>query len=81
MTLCSGALDGPQIMMLSGIGTADQLSRFNVPVIRENPEVGENVKDHDFLTMEFQRAEHISELPTFYGDLEVTRSLGPTRSA
>ena len=44
--LCAGTLQSPQILQLSGIGPADLLSRHNIDVAVDAPEVGENVQDH-----------------------------------
>ncbi|HEY2110656.1 MAG TPA: GMC oxidoreductase, partial [Dongiaceae bacterium] len=41
-----GAINSPQILMLSGIGPADHLRQFDVPVIHDLPGVGQNLQDH-----------------------------------
>ncbi|KAG2122357.1 hypothetical protein DEU56DRAFT_832517 [Suillus clintonianus] len=41
-----GAIHSPHILMLSGIGPADQLSRHNIPVVLHAPGVGANLLDH-----------------------------------
>lgn len=38
--LCAGAIDSPRLLMLSGIGSADQLRSFGIPVILDLPDVG-----------------------------------------
>nr|NVI72453.1 putative glucose dehydrogenase [Cucujiformia] len=43
--LSAGAINSPQILMLSGIGPRHQLDKFNIPVLR-NLSVGENLQDH-----------------------------------
>ncbi|CAH1113137.1 unnamed protein product [Psylliodes chrysocephalus] len=44
--LCSaGALNSPQVLMLSGIGPRDQLEPLDIPVIKELP-VGKKMYDH-----------------------------------
>ncbi|MEI5677161.1 GMC family oxidoreductase [Mesorhizobium sp. CGMCC 1.15528] len=42
----SGGIGSPKVLLLSGIGPAEQLSRFGIPVIRDLPGVGENFQDH-----------------------------------
>jgi choline dehydrogenase-like flavoprotein len=44
--LSGGAINSPQLLMLSGIGAADELSRAGVSVKWEMPGVGKNLQDH-----------------------------------
>jgi len=44
--LCGGAVNTPQLLMLSGIGDAETLSRFNIPLIANLGGVGKNLQDH-----------------------------------
>nr|NVI72424.1 putative glucose dehydrogenase [Cucujiformia] len=43
--LSAGAINSPQILMLSGIGPKHQLDKFNIPTLK-NLLVGENLQDH-----------------------------------
>nr|NVI72543.1 putative glucose dehydrogenase [Cucujiformia] len=43
--LSAGAINSPQILMLSGVGPKEQLQKFGIPVLRDLP-VGENLQDH-----------------------------------
>ena len=44
--LSGGPINTPQLLMLSGIGPADQLREFGIEVIHDLPGVGENLQDH-----------------------------------
>ena len=44
--LCAGALQSPQILMLSGIGPQAHLAQHGIPVLHDLPGVGENLHDH-----------------------------------
>ena len=44
--LCAGSIASPQILQLSGIGSSAHLQSIGVPVVRELPGVGENLRDH-----------------------------------
>jgi choline dehydrogenase len=44
--LCAGAIGSPQILELSGIGSAQRLQAVGVPVVKDLPGVGENLQDH-----------------------------------
>lgn len=47
--LCGGAINSPQVLLLSGVGPADQLTQFDIPVVADLPGVGENLQDHPLL--------------------------------
>jgi choline dehydrogenase len=47
--LSAGAFNSPQLLMLSGIGAADELKRYQIPVKKDLPGVGKNLQDHLFL--------------------------------
>ena len=44
--LCAGALMSPHLLMLSGVGPADQLATFGISVQADLPGVGQNLQDH-----------------------------------
>jgi choline dehydrogenase len=44
--VCGGAVNTPQALMLSGLGDADYLRRFELPVVANLPGVGQNLQDH-----------------------------------
>src|SRR5213083_2070092 len=44
--LCAGALQSPQILMLSGIGPAAHLRAHGIDVVHDLPGVGQNLHDH-----------------------------------
>ena len=44
--LCGGAINTPQLLMLSGIGPADHLREHGILVAQDLPGVGEHLQDH-----------------------------------
>lgn len=44
--LSAGAFQSPQILMLSGIGSAEELKQFGIDCLHELPGVGKNLQDH-----------------------------------
>ena len=44
--LAGGAINSPQLLMLSGIGPAEHLRRVGVPVAHDLPGVGRDLQDH-----------------------------------
>jgi choline dehydrogenase len=53
VVLCGGAVHSPQLLMLSGIGPADELKRHGLPVVADRPEVGTNLQDHPAIGVGF----------------------------
>jgi choline dehydrogenase len=44
--LSAGAVNSPQLLMLSGVGPAAHLDEHDIPVVRDLPGVGRNLQDH-----------------------------------
>lgn len=44
--LSAGALQSPQILMLSGLGPGAELSRHGIDIVKDIPGVGKNLQDH-----------------------------------
>jgi choline dehydrogenase len=44
--VAGGAINSPQILMLSGIGNADALQKLGIAPVADVPGVGENLQDH-----------------------------------
>ena len=61
--LSAGAIGSPQLLLLSGIGPADELRAAGVQARHELPGVGRNLQDHPFVTMLWEVSDH----DTMYG--------------
>ena len=48
--VCCGAIRTPQLLMLSGIGPADELKKHDIQQLVASPEVGRNLSDHGAIT-------------------------------
>jgi choline dehydrogenase len=44
--LSAGAIGSPQLLMLSGVGPADELAKHNIKINLDLPGVGKNLQDH-----------------------------------
>ncbi|KAJ4258273.1 hypothetical protein NW762_008422 [Fusarium torreyae] len=64
--LSAGSLDTPKILMHSGIGPSDQLSKFGIQQLLDNPNVGQNYKDHYHAALKYARAEHTDTVTAFF---------------
>ncbi|MER8186087.1 choline dehydrogenase [Kitasatospora sp. NPDC094015] len=46
VVLCGGAINSPQLLQLSGIGNADELTALGIAPVHHLPGVGEHLQDH-----------------------------------
>ncbi len=73
--LASGAFGSPQLLLLSGIGPADELRALGIPVIQHLPGVGKNLQDHIDYVQAWRRAQRCQDLrPVAPGRGQVRRS-------
>lgn len=49
VVVCGGAYESPKLLMLSGIGPAQTLRTYGIPVLADLPGVGQNLQDHMIL--------------------------------
>lgn len=61
--LSGGAIASPQILQRSGVGPADLLRSFDIPVVHHLPGVGANLQDHLELYMQFECKQPVSLAP------------------
>jgi len=57
VVLCAGAVGSPHLLLLSGVGPADELSALGIEPAVHAPEVGHNLQDHPLLAGIRYRAE------------------------
>ncbi len=58
--LSAGAIGSPQILLLSGIGPADELKAIGVPLAHHLPGVGKNLHDHLELDLQWECTRPVS---------------------
>jgi choline dehydrogenase len=46
IVLSAGALQSPQLLMVSGVGPAATLKAHDIPIVADRPGVGQNMQDH-----------------------------------
>jgi choline dehydrogenase len=61
--LSAGAINSPQLLLLSGVGPAEELRAAGVQVRHELPGVGRNLQDHPFVTIMWE----VTDQRTLYG--------------
>lgn len=83
--LAAGALQSPQILELSGIGGRALLEKHGIPVVINNPNVGENLQDHAMVCQSFESNDDIPtgdvvrdpNVVNAFAELHRTSSAGP----
>ena len=60
--VAAGAINSPQLLLLSGIGPAEDLRRHGIEVVCDLPGVGENLQDHQDVMLCYSSRSH-----TLYG--------------
>ncbi|KID81218.1 glucose-methanol-choline (gmc) oxidoreductase [Metarhizium guizhouense ARSEF 977] len=58
--LSAGAFNSPKILELSGIGSRTLLDEHRIPVVVDNPNVGENLQDHVLAGISFEVQDFIN---------------------
>lgn len=62
--LSGGAINSPQILQLSGIGPGALLQSLGIPVLRDNPNVGDHLSDHQGINYTWRM-----KVPTYNDEL------------
>ena len=58
--LCGGAINSPQLLMLSGIGAGTHLQEMGIDMVMELSGVGQNLQDHVAATMTWECSKPVS---------------------
>jgi choline dehydrogenase len=62
--LAGGAFNSPQLLLLSGIGPAQEIDALGIPVIADRPGVGRNLQDHLEVYVQYQSRRPVSMQPS-----------------
>jgi choline dehydrogenase len=62
--LAGGAINSPQLLLLSGVGPADDLATLGIPVVADRPGVGRHLQDHLEVYIQYQCLQPVSMQPT-----------------
>lgn len=57
IVLCGGAVSSPHLLLLSGLGPAAHLRAHGIPVVRDVPGVGHNLRNHPSVAVRAQVAD------------------------
>ncbi len=80
--LSGGAINSPQLLQLSGIGPGGLLQGLGIPVVRDNPNVGDHLSDHQGInyTWSMNVPTYNDELRPWWGKLRAGMQYVLTRS-
>jgi choline dehydrogenase len=62
--LAGGSINSPQLLLLSGIGPADELRDLGIDVLADRPGVGQNLQDHLEVYVQYQSLKPVSMQPS-----------------
>jgi choline dehydrogenase len=60
--VAGGTYNSPQLLKLSGVGPADELNKFDIPVVVDLPGVGTNLQDHYEINVQGKAPSNFSAL-------------------
>ncbi|XP_018357886.1 PREDICTED: glucose dehydrogenase [FAD, quinone]-like isoform X1 [Trachymyrmex cornetzi] len=79
--LTAGAINSPQLLLLSGIGPKEHLDSMGIRMVVDLPGVGENLHNHASYGVDFSLGEtHINELNVNNADTYLYNQTGPLSS-
>jgi choline dehydrogenase len=61
--LCGGAINSPQLLLLSGVGNSKELSALDIAPVHHLPGVGENLQDHLEVYVQYACKQPVSMQP------------------
>jgi choline dehydrogenase len=70
--LCAGSYNSPQLLLLSGVGPAQELERHGIRPVLDLPGVGQNLSEHARVPVEFEASAPV----TFLNELRLDRVIG-----
>ncbi len=62
--LAGGAINSPQLLLLSGVGPTADLESLGIPVVADVPGVGQHLQDHLEVYIQYQCLQPVSMQPT-----------------
>jgi len=62
--LAGGAINTPQLLLLSGVGPAADLAQLGIPVVADRPGVGQHLQDHLEVYIQHESLQPVSMQPT-----------------
>ena len=69
--LSAGPIGSPHLLMLSGIGPADQLAEHGIPLVKDVPGVGQNLRDHPTVHVSWRAQPDVPAPPQEVGPQKV----------
>lgn len=58
--VCTGAINSPQLLMLSGVGPKETLAKFSIDMVMDLPGVGQNLQDHIMVPVAYHATQPVS---------------------
>lgn len=79
--LSAGALQSPQLLMLSGVGPKGELQRHGINVVSDLPGVGENLQDHPDVVVTYKTNSLDAQGVSMRGGIKTLRDIRQYRNS
>jgi choline dehydrogenase len=79
--LCAGAVGSPHLLLLAGIGPADQLRQHGIGVVADLPGVGANLSDHPLDVVVYSASQPVTLGPHNITDVLAACRVDPSATA
>jgi choline dehydrogenase-like flavoprotein len=74
IVVAAGAIGSPHLLMLSGVGPADQLEAVGVDVVHDSPEVGQNLMDHHYARLVYETIPEMGTVWQWQNNISVSEA-------
>lgn len=75
VVICSGAINSPQLLQISGLGPAEHLRSIGVGVVQDLPGVGQNLSDH-YTVRVVHRMKNLTSINELSRGVRLLREIG-----
>ena len=76
MVLSAGAIDSPKLLLLSGIGPSQELTKLGIISLENLQGIGKGLRDQLITTQTIVKKLESTDRPAFYNDAEAVKRAG-----
>ena len=73
VVLAAGVIDSPKLLLLSGFGPLEELTKLGIKYLENLQEIGKGLHNHLFTTLTIVKKLESTDRPAFYNDAEAVK--------